>query len=80
MNNAQRVIICVTIAAAVVAFLFPPWRFATGGADFWMGFSWILSPPQQRATAVDVGLLAIEEAIILGAGVGLYMLFGADRD
>jgi len=70
MNKKQQIILKIVAFMMIAMLLFPPFHAAFITAPAAMGFSFILSPPQDdgRLSAIDTGMLLIELLVVCAVG------------
>ncbi len=76
MNKNQKIVLISTAFLLLVMLLFPPFLITySGGVKYNLGYSFILSPPNDGTGYVDVGALAMQFFVILFIGMSCFLLF-----
>jgi DnaJ domain len=60
MQDQKKSVPLGTLALMILACLFPPWRMVYRGNSIWQGFEFLLTPPHELLSTVDVSFLILE--------------------
>ena len=82
MNNYQKLVLIIVAIILIVMLLFPPFHFVFLGAEFNLGYHYILNPPLydlELPGSIKVDLLFLQLLFVLVVGAVMYFVVGTIR-
>jgi len=77
MNSTQRVVVVISLTVIASVCVNVPWKMHTqGGQSAWEEYSFIWSPPVDRAAIVDIGRVILEIIAVAALGGAAFLMVG----